>query len=53
MRKRTRLSFVEQESVFEQGVSVRGVAEKAMQAAGIAENERANRACGDAGTRGL
>ncbi len=43
VRKRARVSFVEQESRFEPGVSVRSVVENAMKAAGVAEGERSNR----------
>jgi ATP-binding cassette subfamily F protein uup len=43
VRKRARMSFVEQESRFEPGASVRRVVENAMQAASVPENERANR----------
>jgi ABC transport system ATP-binding/permease protein len=43
VRKRARVSFVEQESRFEAGVSVRRVVENAMKAGGVPEDERANR----------
>jgi len=43
VRKRARVSFVEQDSRFEPGVTVRLVVERAMAAAGLAEDERANR----------
>src|SRR6516164_520477 len=43
VRKRARMSFVEQDSQFEPGVSVRSVVEKAMQAANVPEDERASR----------
>ena len=43
VRKRARMSFVEQDSQFEPGVSVRSVVEKAMRAANVPEDERASR----------
>jgi ABC transport system ATP-binding/permease protein len=43
VRKRTRMSYVAQESRFEQGVTVRHVVEKAMQRTDVPEDERASR----------
>jgi ATP-binding cassette subfamily F protein uup len=43
VRKRTRLSYVEQESRFGPDVTVQGVVRKAMEVAGVAEDERENR----------
>ena len=43
VRKRTRMSYVAQESRFETGISVRRIVEEAMQRADVPEDERANR----------
>jgi ATP-binding cassette subfamily F protein uup len=43
VRKRTRMSYVAQESRYEVGVSIRKVVEEAMRRAQVAEDERANR----------
>jgi len=43
VRKRIRLSYVEQDSVFESGVTVRSVAQNAMERATVPESERGTR----------
>ena len=43
VRKRIRLSYVEQDSKFELGVTVRSVAQSAMERAGVSESERGTR----------
>jgi ATP-binding cassette subfamily F protein uup len=43
VRKRIRLSYVEQDSVFESGVTVRSVAQSAMEHAAVPESERGTR----------
>jgi ATP-binding cassette subfamily F protein uup len=43
VRKRIRLSYVEQDSTFQAGDTVRSVAQKAMDRAGLAESERGTR----------
>lgn len=43
LRKRTRLSYVEQESKFNSGDTVRSVVEKALQRAAVAESEHGTR----------
>src|SRR5215469_4116638 len=43
VRKRTRMSYVAQESRYEAGISVRKIVEEAMQRADVVEHERTNR----------
>jgi len=53
VRKRTRLSYVEQESEFRAGSTVRSVIESALQESGVAEDERANRLAETLGRAGF
>jgi ATP-binding cassette subfamily F protein uup len=53
VRKRTRMSYVEQESEFAEGASVRSVIEHAMARTGVAEDERANRLAETLGRAGF
>jgi len=52
-RKRTRMSYVAQESRFEAGVTVRQVLEEAMRGANTPDDERANRIAGTLGRAGF
>ena len=53
VRKRTRLSYVEQESEFRAGSTVRSVIEAALETGGVAEDERANRLAETLGRAGF